>query len=59
MSLCGNQDDTLGVGGAVENLPKEKSKQLEWKTCQCTWLRVQGTKWEGEVDFPQCFSFRA
>lgn len=52
MSLCGNQDDTLGVGGAVENLPKEKSKQLEWKTCQCTWLRVQDTKWEGDVDFP-------
>lgn len=52
MSLCGNQDETPGVGGAVENLPSGKSKQLAWKTCQCKWLGVQGTEGEGDVDFP-------
>lgn len=26
--VCGNHDDALGVGGAAENLPSEKSEEL-------------------------------
>ena len=29
LSLRGNQDETLGAGGAVENLPWGKYKKLE------------------------------
>lgn len=52
--VCGNRDDTWGVGGAGEN-PQEKSEKFTGRTCPCKCLRVRVPSGREMLTFPNPF----